>query len=245
MRMETRSVPLERPLQTCVAKLSSVVKIYEEDGMSVKAVDHVTVDLPRRKFTAICGPSGSGKSTLLNLIGCIDQPTSGRIDVCGHDISGFSEQEMTDFRANNIAFVFQSFSLLPVLSAYENVEYPLLLLSMPEAKRRAAVYEMLEAVGLADKARNRPNQLSGGQRQRVAIARALVKRPALVLADEPTANLDSDTGASIIDLMRRVQNEHGATFIFATHDPQLMSYADQTYTIRDGRIHEALSAEVA
>lgn len=243
--MDTPISATERPLQACVAKLSSVVKVYEEDGMKVTAVDHVTVDLPRRKFTVIGGPSGSGKTTLLNLIGCIDQPTSGRLEVCGHDVGGFSEHELTDFRANNIAFVFQSFSLLPVLSAYENVEYPLLLLRMPEAKRRAVVYEMLDAVGLADKARNRPNQLSGGQRQRVAIARALVKRPALVLADEPTANLDSQTGAAIIDLMRRVQHEHGATFIFATHDPHLMSYADQTYTIRDGRIHDATRRDVA
>lgn len=219
-----------------VARLSSIVKTYDEDGLRVTAVNDISLSLPRKKFTAIGGPSGSGKTTLLNLIGCIDQPTSGHLEVCGQDIGKLSEIELTDFRANNIAFVFQQFSLLPVLSAYENVEYPLLLLNMPAKARHAAVMEMLDAVGLADKGKNRPNQLSGGQRQRVAIARALVKRPALVLADEPTANLDSQTGAAIIDLMRRVQHEHGATFIFATHDPQLMSFAERSYTIRDGKV---------
>lgn len=237
--------PIEKAADNnVVARLTSVVKTYEEDGLRVTAVNGVSLDLPRRKFTAIGGASGSGKTTLLNLIGCIDQPTSGRLEVCGQDIGALSERELTAFRANNIAFVFQHFSLLPVLSAYENVEYPLLLLNMSAEKRRIAVNEMLEAVGLGEHAKHRPNQLSGGQRQRVAIARALVKRPALVLADEPTANLDSQTGAAIIDLMRHIQHEHGATFVFATHDAQLMSYAERKYLIRDGKIVDESQQEV-
>jgi putative ABC transport system ATP-binding protein len=224
-----------RLAQPVVASLQNVVKVYEEEGIRVTAVDHVTFDLPRKKFAAIVGPSGSGKTTLLNLIGCIDTPTSGDMMVCGQRIADLSERELTEFRASNIAFVFQHFSLLPVLTAYENVEYPLLLLKTPAKKRRDTVLEMLDAVGLADKANSRPNQLSGGQKQRIAIARALVKRPSLILADEPTANLDSSTGAAIIDLMRKVQHEQGTTFVFSTHDAQLMSHAEEVYTIRDGK----------
>jgi putative ABC transport system ATP-binding protein len=221
-----------------VARFSHITKVYDDEGLQVKAIDDITFDLPRQRFATIIGPSGSGKTTLLNLIGCIDTPSSGRVEVCGQDIGSLSEKALTQFRASHIAFVFQNFNLLPVLSAYENVEYPLLLLQMPAAERHQRVTEMLDAVGLADKASHRPNQLSGGQKQRVAIARALVKRPSLVLADEPTANLDSQTGAAIIALMRRVQHEHGATFIFSTHDPQLISHAEETYYIRDGRLVE-------
>ena len=219
-----------------VARFSHITKIYDDEGLQVKAIDDISFDLPRQRFATIIGPSGSGKTTLLNLIGCIDIPTSGRVEVCGQDIAALREKALTQFRANHIAFVFQNFNLLPVLTAYENIEYPLLLLKMPAAERRRRVNEMLEAVGLADKGHHRPNQLSGGQKQRVAIARALVKRPSLVLADEPTANLDSQTGAAIIALMRRIQNEHGATFIFSTHDPQLISHAEETYHIRDGKL---------
>ena len=223
-----------------VVNLKNVVKTYHEDGINVTAVDHVTLDLPRQKFAAIVGPSGSGKTTLLNLMGCIDRATSGEVLVCGEDVGRLSEHDLTAFRASKIAFVFQHFSLLPILTAYENVEYPLLLLKLSSAHRREAVMTMLDAVGLADKAGFRPNQLSGGQKQRIAIARALVKHPTLVLADEPTANLDSHTGQTIIELMRKIQHEHGATFVFSTHDPQLISHADATLTIRDGKLVEQI-----
>jgi putative ABC transport system ATP-binding protein len=211
-----------------------VVKTYDDEGLQVTAVKGVSFDIHRRRFAMIVGPSGSGKTTLLNLIGCIDTPTSGTVDICGQAMAKLSDNEITDFRSRNIGFIFQNFNLFPVLSAYENVEYPLLLIGMKAAERRDRVLSLLEAVGLAEQRRHRPNQLSGGQKQRVAIARALVKHPEVVLADEPTANLDTATGAAIIELMRRVQREQETTFIFSTHDPQLISHAEDIYTIRDG-----------
>jgi putative ABC transport system ATP-binding protein len=219
-----------------VVSFDEVGKVYDDDGLRVTALHDVTFNIPRRRFAMIVGPSGSGKTTLLNLVGCIDTPTSGRLRVCGQDIGAMSDRELTDFRSKNIAFVFQNFNLLPVLTAYENVEYPLLLLGATASERRQRTMQMLEAVGLDDKRGHRPNQLSGGQKQRVAIARALVKGPAVVLADEPTANLDSHTGAEIIALMRQVQEQHNASFVFSTHDPQLMSHADDTFVIRDGSL---------
>ena len=219
-----------------VVRFRDVGKIYDDDGLRVTAVRSVTFDIPGQRFAMIVGPSGSGKTTLLNLIGCIDMPSSGHLEVCGQDVAALGERALTDFRSRNIAFVFQGFNLLPVLTAYENVEYPLLLLGLPATERRARAMAMLESVGLADQRDQRPNQRSGGQTQRVAIARALVKRPAVVLADEPTANLDSRTGAEIIALMRAIQAQHGASFVFSTHDPQLMSHADDTFVIRDGEL---------
>ena len=219
-----------------VVRLSSVAKTYRSGALEVPALRGITLKVPSHRFSVVIGASGSGKTTLLNLIGCIDAPSSGAIEVCGEDIAALSDDALSDFRARNIGFIFQTFSLVPVLSAYENVEYPLLLVAMPQAERRRRTLAMLEAVGLAGQARQRPNELSGGQRQRVAIARALVKEPQVVLADEPTANLDSATGASIIELMRRVQVQSRTTFIFATHDPQLMSHADETFVIRDGEL---------
>ncbi len=224
-----------------VVRFDQVGKIYDEEGVQVEALRGVTLEIAARRFTMIVGPSGSGKTTLLNLIGCIDRPTTGRVHVCGQDVGALSDDQVTDFRAEQVAFVFQSFNLFPVLTAAENVEYPLLLLGVPSAERRARAAEMLEAVALGAYGRHRPNQLSGGQKQRVAIARALIKHPALVLADEPTANLDSRTGAEIIALMRRIQAERGVSFVFSTHDPQLMSHADETIAIRDGRVAEALT----
>src|SRR5215470_4840645 len=226
-----------------VVRFHDVVKAYHDDGLEVTAVNGVTFEIPRQRFAMIVGPSGSGKTTLLNLIGCIDTPTSGRLEVCGQDIGALDDRALTAFRSRNIAFVFQNFNLLPVLTAYENVEYPLLLLGVPAAERREQTMAMLGSVGLTDKRDHRPNQLSGGQKQRVAIARALVKKPAVVLADEPTANLDSRTGAEIIALMRRVQEEHAASFVFSTHDPQLISHADDTFAIRDGELVEHHSQE--
>jgi putative ABC transport system ATP-binding protein len=219
-----------------VVRLHGVKKTYEMGKVAVDALKGISLTIPRHQFSMVVGPSGSGKTTLLNLIGCIDAPTEGTVEVCGEAIGRLADNAVSDFRARNIGFIFQGFSLVPVLSAYENVEYPLLLVGTPAAERRRRTLAMLEAVGLAAQQRQRPNELSGGQKQRVAIARALVKHPEIVLADEPTANLDSATGAQIIALMRRVQAQSKTTFIFSTHDPQLIAHADRTFTIRDGAL---------
>jgi putative ABC transport system ATP-binding protein len=224
-----------------VVRFDHVTKTYDDGGVQVEAVRGVSFAVAPRRFTMIVGPSGSGKTTLLNLIGCIDRPTTGKLEVCGEEVGALGDDAVTDFRARNVAFVFQSFNLFPVLTAYENVEYPLLLLGVSAGERRARAAAMLDAVGLAAYGHHRPNQLSGGQKQRVAIARALIKHPALVLADEPTANLDTHTGAEIIALMRRVQDQQKVSFVFSTHDPQLMSHADETFAIRDGLLVEARS----
>ncbi len=221
-----------------VVRLDQVARTYRLGTISVPALQDVSLEIPYHRFSMLIGASGSGKTTLLNLIGCIDAPTRGTVEVCGQSIGALDDNGTAAFRAHNIGFIFQNFSLVPVLSAYENVEYPLLLIGTPAAERRERTLAMLRAVGLADQAEQRPNELSGGQKQRVAIARALVKRPQVVLADEPTANLDTATGASIIELMRRVQAESRTTFIFATHDPQLISHADELFLIRDGKIVE-------
>jgi putative ABC transport system ATP-binding protein len=219
-----------------VVRLSQVTKSYQIGAERIRAVRGVSLSIAAQRFTMLIGPSGSGKTTLLHLIGCIDAPTSGTVEIAGQDVAKLSDNALSDFRARRVGFIFQGFSLIPVLTAYENVEYPLLLTNVPAGERRKATLEMLEAVGLQNQRRQRPNELSGGQKQRVAIARALVKRPDIVLADEPTANLDSETGASIIALMRRMQTESRTTFIFASHDAQLISHADDTFAIRDGAL---------
>ena len=219
-------------------RLHQVARTYRTGAIEVPALKNVSLDIPFHRFSMVIGQSGSGKTTLLNLIGCIDAPSGGTVEVCGQNVAELNDDATSDFRARNIGFIFQSFSLVPVLSAYENVEYPLLLIGTPPAERRERTFAMLQAVGLAEQARQRPNELSGGQKQRVAIARALVKAPQIVLADEPTANLDSATGASIIELMRRVQAQSRTTFIFATHDQQLISHADELFSIRDGKVVE-------
>jgi putative ABC transport system ATP-binding protein len=216
--------------------LYDVTKTYSAGAVGVAAVRDVTLSIPSHRFSVIVGPSGSGKSTLLNLIGCIDAPTSGTVEIRGQRIAELSDDALADFRARHIGFVFQNFNLIPVLTAYENVEYPLLRLGLAPARRRELTLEVLDAVGLLDRAGQRPNQLSGGQKQRVAIARALVKSPAIVLADEPTANLDSQTGATIIALMQRMQAMSRTTFVVSTHDAQLMSHAEETFHIRDGAL---------
>lgn len=221
-----------------VVHFSQVSKTYRVGSTAVKALDGITLAIPSDRFSIVIGASGSGKTTLLNLIGCIDAPTGGAMEVCGEDVTRLNDDTLADFRARNIGFIFQNFSLVPVLTAYENVEYPLILLGMTASPRRQRAMSMLEAVGLAEHAHRFPNELSGGQKQRVAIARALVKHPTLVLADEPTANLDSATGASIIALMRQIQAELKTTFIFASHDAQLISHADEIFAIRDGTLLE-------
>lgn len=224
-----------------IVSLSNVAKTYKAGAVEVPAIKGISFDIPRQRFSMIVGPSGSGKTTLLNLIGCIDKPTAGNVVVGRQDVAALNDNAISDFRAQRVGFIFQNFSLIPVLSAWENIEYPLMLIGVSAEERRDRTTRMLEAVGLADQRRQRPNQLSGGQKQRVAIARALVKGPDFVLADEPTANLDSQTGASIIDLMRRMQEEYATTFVFSTHDPHLMSHADETFTIRDGQLVDHVS----
>lgn len=216
--------------------LRHVCRTYRLDSVDVPALRDVDLEIRANCFTVISGPSGSGKSTLLNVMGCIDRPDSGAVIVAGQDVLALPDDALSDFRLRHMGFIFQNFNLLQVLTAYENIEYPLRLGNMPAAKRRERVRALLDAVGLSDKAQHRPGQLSGGQRQRVAIARALAPAPALVLADEPTANLDSQTGAAIIALMRQMQREHHVSFVFSSHDPQVQAAADDAVVIRDGRI---------
>ena len=213
-----------------------VVKSYRLDAVNVPALIDIDLKIRPNCFTVISGPSGSGKTTLLNLIGCIDQADSGEVIVAGQNVRAMSDNALSDFRAYHLGYIFQNFNLLPVLTTYENVEYPLILTKVPAAQRHQRVMTLLDAVGLTDRAQNRPGQLSGGQRQRVAIARALATGPKLVLADEPTANLDSQTGEAIIALMRKMQREHQVSFVFSSHDPQVHAAADDTIFIRDGRI---------
>lgn len=217
-----------------VVRFKGVSKTYKLGDVPVQALKSITLEIPPKRFSMILGPSGSGKTTLLNLIGCLDRPTDGEIEIGGELVGSKSDDELSEFRARQIGFIFQNFNLIPVLSAYENVEYPLVLLGVASSERKRRVTQILDAVGLSDHGAHRPNQLSGGQKQRVAIARALVKGPTLVLADEPTANLDTKTGDSVIELMRDVQHKYEATFVFSTHDPQLISHAENTFSIRDG-----------
>ncbi|WP_180128315.1 ABC transporter ATP-binding protein [Rhodoferax sp. BLA1] len=228
--------PDNTPYQGPVALLTRVEKTYHMDSVSVPVIKGVDILVRPACFTVLLGPSGSGKTTLLNMFGCIDKPDSGEVMVAGCKVGELSDDALSDFRAKNIGFIFQNFNLLPVLSAYENIEYPLLLTGASAKTRADRVPKLLEAVGLADKAHNLPGQLSGGQRQRVAIARALVRKPKLVIADEPTANLDSETGAAILGLMRRMVDRFKISFIFSSHDSDVISAADDTIFLKDGRI---------
>ncbi|GHD68010.1 ABC transporter ATP-binding protein [Jeongeupia chitinilytica] len=216
--------------------LHGVGKRYRLGQVDIPALTGIDLEIHPNRFTVLSGPSGSGKTTLLNLIGGIDRPDDGRVVIDGQDLAQLDDDALSDFRARRLGFVFQNFNLLPVLTAFENVEYPLLLTGAAKPERRRRVDELLSAVGLADKAASRPNQLSGGQRQRVAIARALATSPRLVLADEPTANLDSHTGAAILALMRQMQRDYQASFVFSSHDPQVLAQADDAVHIRDGVI---------
>jgi putative ABC transport system ATP-binding protein len=222
-----------------VVLVDNVSKQYALGNQVVTALQQVSLSVAKGGFMALAGPSGSGKSTLLNLIGCIDTPSSGRISIEGQDVGGKSPDELADLRLDTLGFVFQTFNLLPVLSARENVEYPLLQKrGVDKRERHQRVDHYLEVVGLARHAHHRPNELSGGQRQRVAIARALATHPKIVLADEPTANLDHKTGEDILRLMKQLNNEEGTTFIFSTHDARVMEMADRVIELADGRITE-------
>jgi len=219
-----------------VAVLSHIEKTYRLDSVRVPVIKGVNVLIRHACFTVLLGPSGSGKTTLLNMIGCIDRPDKGEVIVSECNVGNLTDDALSDFRAKNVGFIFQNFNLLPVLSAYENVEYPLLLAGASAKIRGERVPKLLEAVGLGDKAKNLPGQMSGGQRQRVAIARALARRPKLVIADEPTANLDSQTGASILALMRHMVQRYEISFIFSSHDPEVIKAADDTIFLKDGLI---------
>ena len=219
-----------------VAEVSAVDKSYRMDAVEVPVLRQINLMVRAGHFTVLLGPSGSGKTTLLNLIGCIDRPDHGKVTVAGCDVNALSDDELSDFRATHIGFIFQNFNLLPVLSAYENIEYPLLLAGVPGKVRRKRVPALLESVGLGNRAKNLPGQLSGGQRQRVAIARALALKPRLVIADEPTANLDSRTGAAILLLMRHMQQRYQISFLFSSHDPSVISAASDTIHLKDGVI---------
>ncbi len=221
-----------------LAKLNNVTKTYQLGDVDVNALQGVNLVLKRQQFSFIIGPSGSGKTTLLNLLGCIDTPTSGSFTLLGKDIGSLTDNQLSDFRNHHIGYIFQNFNLMAVLSAFENIEYPLILQNIPKKERHEKVAEILSAVGLEKRKHHRPAHLSGGEQQRVAIARALVKRPEFVLADEPTANLDTKTGAGIIKLMLDMQSRYKTSFIFSTHDPEAMRYANEVIEIKDGRIEK-------
>lgn len=226
------------------ARLVDVEKTYQVGDLKVPAVRGVSLDIASGSFLALVGPSGSGKTTLLNLIGALDTPTAGNIWIGEKSTVGLSSRELADFRNSHLGFVFQSFNLIPVLTARENVALPLQLQGMTDkSKRLSQIDEMLDSVGIGDLGDRRPSELSGGQQQRVAIARALIKNPTLVLADEPTANLDSKTSEEIMAIMEKMNREYGTTFIFSTHDPLVMHHARRIVYLRDGQIESIKSKE--
>jgi putative ABC transport system ATP-binding protein len=220
---------------TKVVKATRDFRIGEVETHALRGVDLI---IENGEFTALVGPSGSGKTTLLQLIGLLDQPTTGNVFINGKDVTHLNRDQRADLRRGTIGFIFQFFALIPTLTAYENVEMPLLLNGAKAEERRARVNAMLEAVGLTDRAHHRPDQLSGGQQQRVSVARALAIRPTLILADEPTANLDTENGRQVMELMKRLNKETGTTFVFATHDPRVIAFANRVVTLRDGIIVE-------
>ncbi len=211
-------------------------KTYHTGEVDVHAINSVTLTIKRGEFTAMAGPSGSGKTTLLNLVSGLDKPTSGRALLAGKPISEMSGGELSDYRRDHIGFIFQSYNLIPVLTVKENIEYIMLLQSVPGTERTKRVAEILELVGLEGMERRRPTQLSGGQQQRVAIARAMVSQPDIILADEPTANIDSKTGSSLLDMMRKLNEDRGMTFVFSTHEKMIMEKSKRLITLKDGQI---------
>lgn len=219
-----------------VAKLTDVTRIYKIGEVETRALNGITMTIESGEFTSLVGPSGSGKTTLLQLIGCLDQPTSGQVVINGKETTGLSRNQRADLRKGTIGFVFQFFALIPTLTAYENVEMPLLLNGKNAAERRKRVMELLEAVDMTDHSHHRPDQLSGGQQQRVAVARALSTNPKMILADEPTANLDTENGEQVMGIMQKLNQETGTTFVFATHDPRVIKYARRVVTLQDGKI---------
>lgn len=222
--------PVIRTIELC--------RYFGADQTLVRALDHVSIDISPGEFTAVIGPSGSGKTTLLHLIGGLDNPTSGSVELSGVNIARMGGAALSDFRRDHIGFIFQSYNLIPVLSAEENIEYIMLLQGVDAATRKRRVAEMLELVGLEGLGGRRPPELSGGQQQRVAVARAMASRPDIILADEPTANLDSHTGIALLDVMRNLNEELGMTFVFSTHDEKIMERARRLIHMRDGQIEQ-------
>ena len=217
-------------------ELENAVKTYQIGEVETHALHGVSLTFAEGEFTALVGPSGSGKTTMLQLMGCLDRPNSGTVKINDQDVTKLSKNKRADLRREKIGFIFQFFALIPVLTAYENVELPLLLNNVKAKERQERAMGLLEAVGLVDRAGHRPDQLSGGEQQRVAIARALASGPLLVLADEPTANLDTANGAQAMEIMQRLNQETGTAFIFATHDPRVISYAQRVIELQDGRV---------
>jgi putative ABC transport system ATP-binding protein len=219
-----------------VVEINNVYKSYHDTEVEVKAINGVTLSFEKGDFSVVVGPSGSGKTTLLNLIGGLDQPTGGEILVAGHRLSELRPSELIDFRMEHVGFVFQSYNLIPVLTAAENIGFIMNLQKWPKEKRKVRTDELLSSVGLADRHNSRPSQLSGGQQQRVAVARALATHPEFILADEPTANLDSKSAESLLDIMEKLNREEQMTFIFSTHDVRVMKRARRVITLEDGRV---------
>ena len=222
-----------------LVKLKQVAKDYQMGEMTVNALKDIDLEIDKQSFVSFVGPSGSGKTTLLNLIGCLDKPSTGDVFVNGTAVNSFSIKEAARFRGQHLGFIFQNFNLLPVLTVYENVEYPLIMVqNIPVKKRKEKIIHYLESVGMLDQKDKYPSQLSGGQKQRVAVARALVTDPIMVLADEPTANLDHVSAYKVIDLMRQMQHDFKTTFIFSTHDPKIVKEAEIVYKLEDGKLIE-------
>lgn len=219
-----------------VIKIQKVHKVYDADKIPVRALNGVDLEIEAGEFTAIVGPSGSGKTTLLNIVGGLDRPTSGDVEVGGVDVDALKDNQLIDFRRDHIGFVFQSYNLIPVLTALENVEFVMLLQKRSKAERQRRAVELLNAVGLEDKMHKRPAELSGGQQQRVAVARALAPKPAFILADEPTANLDSASASNLLDIMAKLNAEEGITFVFSTHDQRVIERARRVVTLVDGAV---------
>jgi len=228
-----------------ILRLQNVSRLYQQGDETIRALASVNLTLRRGEFVAIAGPSGSGKTTLLNVSVGLDQPTQGKVWVGGQDITGMSAPELAQLRLNEVGFIFQSYNLVPVLNAEENAELILLLRGLPAVERKRSVLQVLKEVGLEGLENRRPSELSAGQQQRVAVARAIVAKPALVLADEPTANLDSETAFALIELMEKLNQEHDTTFLFSTHDPRVMKRAKRIIHLLDGRVEKDVSPDYA
>ncbi len=224
-----------------IIEIKGLHKVYDEKSLPVHAVNGINLTIEIGEFTAVVGPSGSGKTTLLNIVGGLDNPTAGDVIIDGVKINKLSSRQKTDFRMKNIGFVFQAYNLIPVFTAKENVEFIMELQSMPKKEREIRTHELLEAVGLADKIGSRPNKLSGGQQQRVAVARALASKPKFILADEPTANLDSESTENLLDIMKKLNKEENMTFIFSTHDQRVVNKAKRVITLQDGTVISDIS----
>ncbi len=221
-----------------IIEITDLTKTYQQGKVKVEALRGVDLNIEAGEFTAICGPSGSGKTTLLNLIGALDSPTAGHVKVGGRDLAGMKAGDLAKLRLNKVGFVFQAYNLVPVLSAWENAEFVMLLQHVPAAERNKRLTELFKRVGLEGMEKRRPAELSGGQQQRVAVARAVAAKPELVLADEPTANLDSATGSALLDMMRELNEEQGVTFVFSTHDQRVMDRAKRIIVLEDGKVAE-------